>query len=124
MKALVLSALICLMPTLLLAQEIKFEDKTQKFEKVKAGETLSFDFFYSNTGDVPLIITDVKVSCGCTKPTFSKTPLAPGERAVIKVTFDTKGKYGYQDRILEVYSNAQTSPYKIRFKGVVDNKKS
>lgn len=122
MKALVLSTWILLIPALLLGQEIKFEDKTQKFEKVKAGEVLSFDFFYTNTGSAPLILTEVKVSCGCTKPTFSKTPLAPGERAVITVTFDTKGKYGYQDRILEVYSNSSTSPYKIRFKGVVDNK--
>ncbi len=116
--------MLFLLPALVPAQEIKFEDKTQKFEKVKAGEMLSFDFFYTNTGDAPLVITKVTVACSCTVPTFPKTPLAPGERAVIKVTFDTKGKYGYQDRILEVFSNAPNSPFKIRFKGVVDNKKS
>jgi len=118
-----LSAALAVVCTSLVAQpEIKFEDKTQKFEKVKAGEILSFDFFYVNTGDAPLIITHIKVACTCTQFEYPKEPLMPGEKAVIKVTFDTNKKYGYQDRTLEVYTNAKEAPIKIRFKGVVDNK--
>ena len=102
--------------------EIKFEKRTQKFEKVKAGETLSFDFLFFNTGTEPLVLSEVKVSCGCTKPEFPKAPVPRGESATIHVTFDTKGKIGYQDRVLEVYSNAKNNPAKIRFKGMVDHK--
>lgn len=102
--------------------EIKFEDKTKKFEKTKAGEILSFDYSFINAGDQPLIISEVKVTCGCTKPEFPAQPVKPGEKGNIHVNFDTKGKIGYQDRILEVISNAKNSPEKIRFKGVVDKK--
>ena len=102
--------------------KIKFEKKVIKFDKVKAGEPLSFDFFYTNTGSEPLILTNIKVSCTCTTFDYPKEPIPPGETAVIKVYFDTKGKYGYQDRVLEVYTKAHEAPPKIRFRGVVDNK--
>jgi len=103
--------------------DFKFEKRVQKFEKVKADTLLSFDFFFENTGDEPLIISEVNVSCGCTKPTFPKEPIAPGKKSKIQVTFDTKGKMGYQDRTLEIVSNASNPKERIRFKGVVDHKK-
>ena len=115
-------ALLLLVSSTFAQAEIKFEKRTQKFEKVKAGESLSFDFLFFNTGTEPLIVSEVKVSCGCTKPEFSKAPVLPGESATIHVRFDTKGKIGYQDRVLEVYSNAKNNPAKIRFKGMVDHK--
>lgn len=102
--------------------KIDFEKKNQKFEKVKADTTISFDFFYFNTGDQPLIITDIKVSCDCTVPTFTQEPVFPGKREKVHVTFDTRGKIGYQDRILYVHGNMPNSPVKIRFKGMVDHK--
>lgn len=102
---------------------ISFDDKTKKFDKTKAGEILYFEYTFSNSGNEPLLISEVKVTCGCTKPEFPNEPVKPAESGTIKVSFDTKGKIGYQDRILEVISNAKNSPEKIRFKGVVDNKK-
>ncbi|MBL4652609.1 MAG: DUF1573 domain-containing protein [Flavobacteriales bacterium] len=102
--------------------EIKFEEKVQKFEKTKPGPVLEFDYSFTNTGDQPLIITELKVTCTCTKFTFPKEPIAVGEKAIVHVAFDTNHKIGYQDRIIEIYSNAKSSPDKIRFKGVVDNK--
>ena len=121
-KAVVLVALMLASVAGFSQAEIKFDKRIQKFEKVKAGEILSFDFFYVNKGDQPLIINDVKVTCGCTKPEWSKEPLLPGETATLKVTFDTKGKIGYQDRTLEVISNAKNSPATARFRGMVDHK--
>lgn len=124
-QKLFLVIIIFLSSKLIFAQpEIKFDEKTKKFEKTKAGEILKFDYSFTNTGDHPLIISEVKVTCGCTKPEFPQEPVKPGETGIIKVSFDTKGKIGYQDRILEVISNAKNSPEKIRFKGVVDNKES
>jgi hypothetical protein len=100
--------------------EIKSENKVQKFNKVKAGEILSFNYFIENKGNEPLIISDVIVACGCTKPEIPKKPVLPGEKINMAVTFDTKGKYGYQDRTLEIISNAKNSPYILRFKGNVE----
>ena len=119
MKLLVV--LLGLVPGVLLAQpNIKFEDKTKRFDRVKAGELLSFDFLYENAGDAPLIISEIKVTCPCTKFTYSKSPLPPGQKDTIHVTFDTNKKIGYQDRTLEIYSNSKRSPDKISFKGMVD----
>ena len=65
---------------------------------------------------MPLIISNYKVACSCTKANFSKEPILPGQESSIEVTFDTNGKYGYQDRILSIYSNAKKSPIKLRIK--------
>lgn len=103
--------------------EFSFLKSTIKFPKTKAGEVLRFQYEFTNTGDQPLIITEIKVACSCTKFEFPKEPIAPGQKGIIKVTFDTKDKYGYQDRTLDIYSNVKKNPTKVRFKVVVDEKK-
>ncbi len=101
--------------------KMKFEKKTQKFPKTKAGKLLSFEYQLTNTGDVPLIINELKVACTCTKFKFDSSPISPNQASTIYVTSDTHNKIGYQDRIIEVYSNALSSPHKLRFKGMVDH---
>jgi len=86
------------------------------FADVKEGEQLSHTFEFTNTGNQPLIISEYKVACSCTKAEFLKAPILPGQKSEIIITFDTKGKYGYQDRIIKIYSNANKSPIKLRFK--------
>ena len=113
----ILSSLICNSQA-----RIKFEQKTQNFGKTKPGHVLEFDYVFSNNGDKPLIVRNIEVSCSCTKFVFPKRPIATQEKDTIRVTFDTNHKIGYQDRILLVYTNAENSPTKIRFKGMVDNK--
>jgi len=106
--------------TIAIAQpEIKFEEKKLKFEEVKAGPTLSFDFSFTNKGDQPLLINNIKVECTCTKFEYPKQPIKSGEKGNIHVTFDTKGKIGWQYRTLEIFSNAKESPAKIQFIGKV-----
>jgi len=103
--------------------EFSFKDRNQRYSgKVKEGITVSFDYEFENTGDAPLIITDYKVSCGCTHVIYPKEPVLPGKTGVIKVTFDTKGKIGYQDRKIEIISNASKGPHYLRFRVMVDNK--
>jgi hypothetical protein len=101
---------------------MKFEQKTQNFSKTKPGHVFEFDYVFSNNGNKPLIINNIEVTCSCTKYIYPKRPIVPQQKETIKVSFDTKHKIGYQDRILLVYSNAENSPTKIRFKGMVDNK--
>lgn len=103
--------------------DFTFEKEVIKLGKVKEGEVLNFEYSFTNSGTEPLIISDIKVACTCTKFEFPKSPVAPGEKQIIKVSFDTKNKIGYQDRTLEIYSNARKSPKIVRFKVDVDNKK-
>jgi hypothetical protein len=119
MRLLSLAGLLLLSATLVAQPEFKFEEKKQKFEEVKAGAKLSFDFSFSNKGNQPLIINDIKVSCECTKFEYPQKPVAPGEKENIHVTFDTKEKTGWQYRDLIIHSNAKGSPNKIQFFGKV-----
>jgi len=86
------------------------------FADVKEGKQLSHTFEFINTGNEPLIISDFKVACSCTKAMFSKEPILPNQKSKITITFDTKGKFGYQDRVIKLYSNANKNPIKLRIK--------
>lgn len=101
-----------------------FLDKTVfKFPDTLEGEQLSHVFKFKNTGTEPLIISDFKVACSCTKAIFSKEPILPNQNGQIEITFDTNGKYGYQDRIISIYSNATKNPFKLRIKVFVYSEK-
>lgn len=100
------------------AQEAKFSvDKSvHKFPKSKEGILLEHHFKVTNTGNVPLIISDYKVACECTKLFLPKKPIAPGETVAIKVTFDTTGKSYFQDRIIYLSTNTKDKEEKLRIK--------
>ena len=94
---------------------------TFKFPDTKQGKQLSHTFKFINIGNAPLIISHFKVACSCTKAKFFKAPIQPNQESEITITFDTNGKYGYQDRIIYIYSNAKKSPIKLRIKVYVYN---
>jgi len=125
MKTALALIIIFLNSAFVLGQEAEFsfdEKTTFKFPKTKEGTLLTHTFHFTNTGDAPLIISEYKVACKCTKAIFSKEPVMPGEKGTIKIEFDTQGKIAWQDRTVEIYSNAKKSPLKLRFKVMVDNK--
>jgi len=99
--------------------QLKFNDTKKNFGFVKKGEQVKLIYEFTNTGNQPLFITDTKAECSCTKVTWPKEPILPGKSNNIEVLFDTSPTYDRQDRVVEVFSNDQKSPQKIRFKGVV-----
>lgn len=118
-KTLFLSLLVCISFQLFSQPQMKFADTKKNFGFVKKGEQVKLTYTYTNSGDQPLIITDAKAECSCTKVTFPKEPLQAGKSAAIEILFDTSPTYDRQDRTIEVISNDSKSPTKIRFKGVV-----
>lgn len=94
---------------------------TRKLGNVNEGEKIFFSYPFVNKGTSSLVISDARVACACTVVDYPKLPIAPGEKSEIKVTFDTRGKIGYQDRTIEVFSNARKNPVKLRFKVMVNN---
>jgi hypothetical protein len=101
---------------------LKIKDSKKSFGIVKKGEVVKLKFEFTNTGNEPLIIFEVKTECSCTKIEFPKTPILPKETSEFIVIFDTKSVYDRQDRIVEISSNSKNKIQKIRFKGVVLNK--
>lgn len=69
MKKLVLIALVTLVSFSANAQaKISFKAETVDYGEIAKGSDGVRVFEFTNTGDAPLIITDVKSSCGCTVP--------------------------------------------------------
>jgi hypothetical protein len=98
---------------------IIFDKTTQHMGFVRQGDTLTFLYKFTNTGNQPLIVSDTKVECGCTEVDKPADPVLPGKQGVIKVTFHTNAAIDRQDRTVTVISNAQNSPAVLRFKCIV-----
>lgn len=96
---------------------IEFEELVYDFGSLDEGEKAFHDFEFSNTGDAPLIISDVEVSCGCTTPSFPKEAIAPGEKSSVRIGFNSKGKSGRFDKSVTVVSNAEDSAVRLRIVG-------
>ena len=110
-----------------LAQEsqakITFKTETIDYGTIEKSSNGVRVFEFTNTGNAPLVITDVKSSCGCTIPKKPEKPIMPGENGVIEVKYDTK-RVGPIRKTVTVYSNA-TEPIKaLKIKGVVEANKS
>lgn len=77
------------------------------------------EFVFKNEGKEPLILSNVRSSCGCTVPEWPRQPILPGQSETIKVKYDTK-RVGMINKTISVYSNASESPVTLRIKGKVE----
>ncbi len=85
---------------------ITFEESSKDFGDIKQGDKVEHTFKLENTGNAPLVISNVAATCGCTVPKWPKEPIAPGKTAEIKVSFNSAGKMGKQNSVVRIYSNA------------------
>jgi hypothetical protein len=102
------------------AQEFKFESETIDYGKIDKGSDGERIFTFTNVGDQPIIIKNIKSSCGCTVPKKPEKPVMPGEKGEIKVSYDTKRVGGFSKSIT-IFSNATEAAKVIRIKGIVNN---
>ena len=66
---------------------ISFEKIEHNFGKIKEGDKAEHVFLFKNTGNTPLIVTDVSVTCGCTAAEKPDAPIMPGKDGKIKIVF-------------------------------------
>lgn len=99
---------------------VEWEGVEHNYGKVKTGAIVKHTFKFKNTGTEPLLLTRVKASCGCTTPSYSKEPIAPGEEGFIDVSFNTAGKSGIQRKSVTVTSNSQPLNMALRINGEVE----
>lgn len=86
---------------------ITFEKKTHEFGDMIQGDKVEQTFKFTNTGNEPLIITNVQVTCGCTTPKgWPRDPIPPGGKAEITLGFNSTGKSGRQNKVVTIVSNA------------------
>lgn len=92
--------------TSLTADNMAFKDLTHDFGTVPEGPDATCEFSFKNTGKEPIIIQKAQPSCGCTVPSYSNEPVAPGATGVIKVAYHTQGKPNPFTKTITVSSNA------------------
>lgn len=86
---------------------IEFEQTEFSTGKITQGEVRTFDYNFTNTGNAPLIISEVNGSCGCTIPrSYPKGKIMPGEGGTIEVEFNSDNKWGTQTVTINVATNA------------------
>jgi hypothetical protein len=99
---------------------IIFTEKDHDFGTFRESDgIITHDFEFTNTGKVPLIIDDVKASCGCTTPQWTNEPLLPGKTGNIRVSFDPKQRPGSFSKNIQVISNADIPSVTLTIHGVV-----
>ncbi|HEY9535154.1 MAG TPA: DUF1573 domain-containing protein [Mucilaginibacter sp.] len=99
--------------------DIRYESSTYDFGKIKQGAAVTHSFKFTNTGKSPLIITSAMASCGCTTPTWPKSPVMPGDTGSISVTFNSAGKSGLQDKLITITANTQPAQSIVHLLGEV-----
>jgi hypothetical protein len=100
------------------APAFKFEQEVIDYGKIQQNSDGNREFVFTNTGSSPLIISNVKGSCGCTVPTKPEEPIMPGATGTIKVKYATN-RIGRFSKTVTITSNASEPKKVVRIKGEV-----
>ena len=100
-----------------------FAQEAHDFGKVEQGKPVTHMFTFKNTGTEPMVVLDAVASCGCTKPSWSKEPVAPGQTGQVSATFNAAGM-GPFNKTVTVTTNAKTSTVYLTLKGEVVSKEA
>jgi len=102
--------------------EMEFKEESFDFGNVTEGSIASHEFEFTNKGNEPIVISNVQASCGCTTPFWTKDPIKPGGKGIIKASYNSSGRPGAFTKTVTVTSNAHTSSRFLTIKGVVNAK--
>jgi len=100
------------------ASKIEWIQETRDLGEIKHNVPVSVSFEFKNIGNAPLIIGNVKASCGCTTTYYPEKPIAPGELAKIEATYNAK-TLGAFTKTITVFANTDEAAKKLYIKGVV-----
>ena len=99
--------------------QIKFEKTTHNFGSFSESDPkVTCTFTYENVGEQPLVVNQAIASCGCTVPEYTKTPVQPGEKGEIKVTYNGAGKFpGHFKKSITVRTNGAVEMTRLYIEG-------
>ena len=101
---------------------MQFESESYDFGQITEGESVVYDFKFTNTGKGPLIISNASATCGCTVPEYPKEPVEPGQKGSIHVVFNSTGKSGMQNKVVTLNVNTLTGTQQLHLVGNVNPK--
>lgn len=83
------------------------DSTTQSLGKIKEGSIVEISWKFKNAGDKPLIISDVRGTCGCTVADKPNEPIAPGQEGTIKARFNSQGQGPEAHKTVTVDANTR-----------------
>src|ERR1700710_918652 len=101
--------------------DFKFNEEKHDFGKIPQGTPVTTVFTFTNIGKEPLILTEVRPTCGCTIADYTKTPVKSGEVGSIKITYNAAAVAPFNKTIV-VTSNAKTPTKYLNIVGEVTPK--
>lgn len=99
--------------------KIKIENDIFDFGTIKQNTSVSTEFVIENTGSRPLLIRSAKASCGCTVPEWPKEKIAVGDKARIKVTFNSGQRKGKINKNVTLVTNTIPNVQVLKITGTV-----
>lgn len=96
-----------------------FDKEFHDFGDLKKGDIVQHTYEITNTGDKPLIISNVKPACGCTAPDYTQEPIAPGQKGKVILSFNSQNFSGLINKTAHIYINVENSPVVLSFKANV-----
>lgn len=82
-----------------LNSKISFSKQEHNFGKLPVGKPVAYEFEFTNIGSKPLILSEVKASCGCTTPSWTKEPILPGQKGTVKAQYNMAREGSYRKTV-------------------------
>lgn len=76
-------------------------------------------FMAVNVGDEPAVVVDARANCGCTRPTYTREPVQPGDTLKVSVAYDPNGRPGRFRKQVKITTNAESPNDVLRISGTV-----
>ena len=99
---------------------VKFVEFKHDFGKIKQGVPVNYDFYFENVGSQPIVIESATASCGCTTPTWPKTPITKAKKEKISAGYNASAASPF-DKTITVKVAGYDLPIELRITGEVLN---
>lgn len=98
----------------------RFTSNTEMFSfgQIEWKHPVTAQYVITNTGDSPLVLTEVEPDCACTVAQWTQTPIAPGAKGTVNVTFDAEALGRFQKSVA-IFTNAEPHLVYLNFNGEV-----
>lgn len=90
------------------ASKVKFNTLEHDFGSLPQGKPVTYEFEFTNNSDQPIILDDVKASCGCTTPTWTREPVMPGKKGSVKAQYNMAREGAFRKSITVKTKDGET----------------
>ena len=98
---------------------ISSNKETHNFGQIEWKRPVTVEYTITNTGNQPLVLTNVTTSCACAVADWTKEPIAPGKSGDVKITYNPAGRPGVFAKAISIYSNGKKGSFILTIKGKV-----